>query len=86
MLRTFVLILLLWLACDLPCSWAGQGQYANSTRQTLWNDLTDKIHTFGQKPAQARLTKTHLHYLRLQARLKSIANAQNVRLRKRYSN
>ena len=32
-------------------------QYPNPNRQTMWNNLTDCMHTLGQTPQQAKLTK-----------------------------
>jgi len=72
MIRLIFLMSLL-MVLVMPKAWAG---YPNPYRQTLWNDLTDSIHTLGQSPQKARTTKIKLHYLRTQARTTSIMLAQ----------
>jgi hypothetical protein len=50
--------------------------YPNPYRQTMWNDITDTIHTAGQTPQQAQTTLKKLHNTRNRTRIKSI-NAAN---------
>jgi len=55
---------------------ASSGNFPDPNRQTIWNNLTDGIHTLGQNPAQAKKTKQHLHNARRMARQKSINQAK----------
>ena len=75
MIRLIFLMSLL-IVLVMPQAWAA---YPNPYRQTLWNDFTDAIHTFGQSPQKARTTKIRLHFLRTQARTTSIMKAQQAR-------
>jgi hypothetical protein len=55
----------------VPQAWGQMTQNPNPYRQTMWNSITDGIHTWGQTPRQAALTKTRLHMARARARIKS---------------
>jgi len=72
--RLFMIMGLL-LILMMPQAW-GSTQYPNPNRQTIWNNFTDGIHTFGQSPLKARATKMRLHYQRAMARIKSINQAK----------
>jgi len=50
-------------------------QYKDANRQNLWNNMTDSLHTIGQNPKKASLTKKKLHATRAQNRLKNIKAA-----------
>ena len=60
----------------MPQAWGTMTQYPDPERQTIWNNLTDSIHTLGQTPQQAKVTKRHLHSARAQARKNSINEAR----------
>ena len=60
----------------MPQAWGATSQYPNPYRQTMWNNLTDSIHTLGQTPKQAAFTKQKLHNARAIARNKSINQAK----------
>jgi len=65
-----------------PLAWgATTAQYPNPYRQTMWNNVTDSVHTVGQSPEEKRLTIRKLHAKRTNARLKSIT-AANLAKRK----
>ncbi len=64
------------MACAMPSSWALQNKYPDPNRQTLWNKLTDSLHTMGQSPRQAALTKSRLHNTRLRKRSSDIQKAR----------
>ena len=75
----FMLGLILTFA--MPHAWGATTQYPNPNRQTLWNDLTDHMHTLGQNPMQTKQTLMKLHYARSLARQNSINRAKrNPRL------
>ncbi len=57
-------------------AWATSSPYPNPYRQTMWNSLTDKIHTLGQTPKKAALTTSRLHHKRNLARIHSINHAK----------
>jgi len=71
-----LLIAGLMLVLVIPQAWGASTQYPNPYRQTMWNNLTDKIHTLGQTPQQARVTIIKLHNARTQERIKSINQAK----------
>ncbi len=73
--RLFFMMGLL-LILIVPQAWGSTSQYPNPYRQTMWNNLTDGIHTLGQSPKQAALTKMKLHYARTIARINSINRAK----------
>jgi len=54
-------------------------QYPNPHRQTMWNNLTDGIHTIGQNPQQAAWTKRKLRDTRTRNRLSSIDKANHAK-------
>jgi len=60
----------------IPQAWGQTSSYPNPNRQTMWNNMTDGIHTLGQTPQQAKLTKMRLHRQRTLARSKSINQAK----------
>jgi hypothetical protein len=66
----------LLLILIVPQAWGSTSQYPNPYRQTTWNNLTDKVHTLGQSPRQATLTKMKLHNARTRARINSINQAK----------
>ena len=55
---------------------ASSGHYPDPNRQTIWNNITDGVHTLGQNPTQAKRTKQRLHNARRMARQKSINQAK----------
>jgi predicted PurR-regulated permease PerM len=73
--RLFFIIVLLFILI-IPQAWGQTTQYPNINRQTTWNNLTDSVHTIGQTPQQARVTKWKLHQLRTKNRLNSINQAR----------
>jgi hypothetical protein len=75
-MKKMLLIISLFTVCVSSEALAATSQYPNPYRQTMWNSMTDSIHTMGQNPQQANLTKMRLHALRTQARLNSIQQAQ----------
>ena len=66
------LIMGLLLIFIMPPAWGAVSRYPDPHRQTMWNDLTDSVHTLGQTPYQTKKTKAKLHAARDQARLDSI--------------
>ena len=80
MRRRFFIMGLLFILI-VPQAWGATSQYPNPYRQTMWNNLTDSIHTLGQKPQQAALTKRKLHNARARTRLKSISQANQAKLK-----
>ena len=75
-------ILVLLLIFIIPCAWGGTtSPYPNPYRQTMWNSLTDGIHTFGQDPQQSQATLRKLHTARTRARLKSISQANAAKFK-----
>ena len=73
--RRFFMMGLLFILV-VPQAWGSTSQYSNPYRQTTWNNLTDKIHTLGQTPGQAALTKRKLHNARARTRIRSINQAK----------
>ena len=71
-MRRLFFIMGLLLIFIVPQAWGSTSQYPNPYRQTMWNNFTDSIHTFGQSPRQATLTKMKLHGARTRARINSI--------------
>jgi hypothetical protein len=72
---------LLFMICLLfifivPQAWGQTTKYPNPYRQTMWNNITDGVHTWGQSPRQATLTKMRLHMARAKARIRSINQAK----------
>lgn len=70
----FVLCLLLILIMPQALG-ATTSPYPNPNRQTMWNNLTDAVHTFGQDSQQTQATLKKLHSARTRTRLKSINQA-----------
>lgn len=60
----------------MPQAWGSTSPYPNPYRQTMWNNVTDGVHTLGQSPRQAALTKSRLHNARTRARINSINGAR----------
>ena len=75
--RLFLILALLFLLVLPLFSWAGE--YPDPNRQTAWNNLTDGVHTLGQSPQQASLTKKRLHKARTKARKHSIYLAEKAK-------
>jgi len=74
--RLFFIMGLLFILI-VPQAWGyTSSEYPDPNRQTIWNNFTDGIHTFGQSPKQATLTKMRLHYLRSENRIHSINQAR----------
>jgi 2-keto-3-deoxy-galactonokinase len=76
MKRRFFMMGLLFILI-IPQASATASQYSNPYRQTMWNNLTDGVHTLGQSPKQAALTKTKLYNARTRARVHSINRARS---------
>jgi hypothetical protein len=55
-----------------PQAWGFTSQTPSLYRQTMWNNLTDSMHTLGQPPQKAKITKMKLHAARTKARLRSL--------------
>jgi hypothetical protein len=53
--------------------------YPNPYRQTMWNNITDTIHTAGQTPQQSQQTLRKLHTARNKARIRSINKATRAK-------
>lgn len=75
MRRLFFMMVCLFMLTTLPAL-ASTGNYSDVNRQTMWNNMTDGLHTLGQSPAQAKRTKQHLHNVRRKARQNSINQAK----------
>ena len=73
--RLFFIAALLFIFI-VPQAWGQTTQYPNPNRQTMWNDITDGIHTMGKTPQQAAIIKRRLHLKRSQTRIKSINQAR----------
>ena len=72
-MRRLLLTMLLLLIFVTPQAWAAlKSKYPDPERQTMWNNLTDKMHSLGQSPKQAALTKMRLHNERAIVRTKDI--------------
>lgn len=71
------LIMGLLLIFIMPPAWGAVSRYPDPHRQTMWNDFTDGLHTWGQTPSQAALTKNRLHNARTRARIMSINQAKS---------
>jgi len=74
MKRLFLTVACLLMLTTLSASPA-LANYPDPNRQTMWNNITDSMHTLGQNPAQARKTKQRLHNARRRARINSINQA-----------
>jgi len=74
----FTLILLFILIA--PQAW-GQttSQYPNPYRQTMWNNITDSVHTLGQNPQQTKTTIRKLHNARTKVRVQGIIQANKAK-------
>ena len=59
----------------VPQAW-GANNNPGIYRETLWNKLTDGIHTIGQNPREAAWTKTKLRNERAATRLGNIKRAK----------
>ena len=73
--RLFITFGLLFILI-VPQAWPATSQYPDPNRVTMWNSITDSMHTWGQKPRQAQMTKMQLRNARAIARLKSIKQAK----------
>jgi hypothetical protein len=82
--RRFFMMGLLFILI-VPQAWGSTSQYPNPYRQTTWNNLTDSMHTLGQSPRQATLTKMKLHNARARTRVRSINQARRQALLKRHN-
>ena len=71
-MKRLFLIMGLLLILITPSAWAKSNQYPDPNRQTIWNNMTDSMHTLGKNPTQAKQIKQHLHNQRRQARIHSI--------------
>lgn len=71
-MNRLLLMVGLLLILIVPQARGSTSQYPNPYRQTMWNNLTDSIHTFGKSPRQATITKSMLHYARAKGRINSI--------------
>jgi hypothetical protein len=68
----------------MPQAWgATTSPYPNPYRQTIWNNVTDAVHTFGQNSQQTQATLRKLHRARTRARLKSIGQANAAKFKAR---
>jgi len=72
--RLFLMMCLLFMLF-ITSAWAASSQYPDPNRQTMWNNITDSMHTMGQTPQQAKLNKIKLHAARAQTRLDNINQA-----------
>ena len=70
---TLLVMLMLPQICGAAVA---QSPYPNPYRQTMWNSLTDKMHTLGQSSRQSQLTIRQLHQARTDTRLKDINRAK----------
>jgi predicted lipoprotein len=83
-MRRLFLILGLALILIMPQAWgATTSPYPNPNRQTMWNNITDAAHTFGQNAQQTQTTLRKLHRARTKTRLKSISQANAAKIRAR---
>jgi hypothetical protein len=73
--RLFFIMGLLFIFI-VPQAWGQSSQYPNPNRQTTWNNITDKVHTWGKTPAQAAIIKRRLHTKRTQTRIRNINKAK----------
>lgn len=82
-MNRMIFILGLLLVLIMPqTSWATtKSPYPDPYRQTMWNSLTDAVHTFGQNAQQTRATLRKLHNARTVARLKSISQAEQAKFK-----
>lgn len=71
-MNRLVFIMGLFLVLVMPQAWG----YPNPNRQTMWNNFTDGVHTLGQNPRQAALTKRRLHHVRTLQRVHDINHAK----------
>ena len=79
MKRLFILAVL-FLMMMVPQSWASTPQYPNPYRQTMWNSMTDSMHTLGQNQHQTAASLRRLHQARTNARMRSINESRNQAL------
>jgi hypothetical protein len=75
-MNRLVVMLGLIVFLAMPQAWAQSSKYPDPYRQTMWNDITDSIHTMGQTPQQAAWTKRKLHQKRNMTRLNDINRAK----------
>jgi hypothetical protein len=54
--------------------------YPNPYRQTIWNNVTDAVHTFGKNAPKTKATLKKLHTARARARLQSIGKARQAKM------
>ena len=76
-MNRLLLTVVLFLTLILPQAWGAGTQYPNPYRPTVWNNLTDGLHTLGPSPQQAKYTKFRLHKARARARIRSINQAKD---------
>jgi hypothetical protein len=75
-------ILILSALVVMPQAWGyTQSPYPNPYRQTMWNNLTDSIHTIGQSSSQAKKTRQKLHGQRVKTRLGDISKAEMAKFK-----
>jgi len=74
-------VLILMFILTSSQAWAFTSQYPNPYRQTIWNNITDGVHTFGQNTQQTQATLKKLHNARTRARLTSINRAVSAKRR-----
>jgi hypothetical protein len=74
-MNRLVFLMCLFLIFIMPQAWGYTSKYPNPYRQTMWNNMTDALHTMGQSSGQAKFTKMKLHNARSLARINSINKA-----------
>ena len=67
-----IFIVFLLFVFIVPQAMAATYPYSDPNRQTLWNNITDGVHTLGKNPTQAQIIKNNLRNQRRQARINSI--------------
>ena len=80
-MNRLILAFTVMLILIIPQAWGATSQYPDPNRQTMWNNVTDSIHTLGQTPRQAQQTKRRLHYQRSVNRIKSLNQTKRRRTR-----
>ncbi|MBF0571904.1 MAG: hypothetical protein HQL12_08565 [Candidatus Omnitrophica bacterium] len=76
-MNRFFLVISLFIILIMPQAWGASSQPPNPYRQTVWNNLTDGMHTLGQTPQQARSTKMRLRHTRAINRIKNFNHAKH---------
>ena len=83
MIRLIITVFLSILFVAPEASWAKTSQYPDPNRQTIWNNLTDTMHTVGQDPQQAKRTKLKLHSIRNTTRSRDVQLAAQAKRKAR---